>query len=176
MALSELEEFDPAHLSPEQAQALAASDLRGAVGWLVLGVAVLVGSLRMDRLESQGANPYTAPGLLPALLGIAMILLSALLALRSWRRGGAAKNSPRIELDPAVARRLALVIGLVLVYAVGLVGHGLPFWLASTLYVTASILILQRPQRVAAGRSVSLRDVLFALAVGLGSGLAITLV
>lgn len=176
MALSELEEFDPAHLSPEQAQALAASDLRGAVGWLVLGVAVLVGSLRMDRLENQDVNPYTVPGLLPGLLGIAMILLSGLLALRSWRRGGASRNSPRIKLPPAVAGRLALVIGLVLVYAVGLVGHGLPFWLASALYVTASILILQRPQRVAAGRSVSGRDMLFALAVGLGSGLAITLV
>ena len=176
MALSELEEFDPAHLTPEQAQALAASDLRGAIGWMVLGVAVLVGSLRMDRLESQGVNPYTVPGLLPALLGIAMIVLAGLLCLRSWRRGGGAKDSPRMKLDPAVVRRLALVIGLVLIYAVGLVGHGMPFWLASALYVTASIIVLQRPQRIAAGRSLSARDVGFAVAVGLGSGVVITLV
>jgi len=176
MALSELEEFDPAHLTPEQAQALAASDLRGAIGWMVLGVAVLVASLRMDRLESQHINPYTVPGLLPALLGIAMIVLAALLGVRSWRRGGAVKDGPRMKLNAAVVRRLALVIALVLVYAVGLVGHGVPFWLASALYVSISIIVLQRPQRIEAGRSLSWRDVAFAVAVGVGSGVVITYV
>ena len=176
MALSELEEFDPAHLTPEQAQALAASDLRGACAWMVFGIAVLVASLRMDRLENQGANPYTVPGLLPALLGIAMMLLAGLLGLRSWTRGGAIRNGPRMTIDPAVARRLGLVIALVLVYAVGLVGRGVPFWLSSALYVAASILILQRPQRVTAGRALSLRDAAFAVAVGLGSGVGITYV
>jgi hypothetical protein len=43
----------------------------------------------MDRLEAQHINPYTVPGLLPALLGIAMIVLGALLGVRSWRRGAA---------------------------------------------------------------------------------------
>ena len=32
-------------------------------------------------------------------------------------------------------------------YGVVLIGHGLPFWLASTIYVTGSILILQRLSR-----------------------------
>ena len=63
------------------------ADLRDALGWIVFGVAVLIGSLTMDRLEQQHINPYTVPGLLPGLLGIAMILLGGLLALRSWRRG-----------------------------------------------------------------------------------------
>ena len=40
---------------------------------IVLGVAVLIGSFTMDRLERQGVNPYTVPGLLPGLLGIAMM-------------------------------------------------------------------------------------------------------
>ena len=44
-------------------------------------------SFAMDRLEAQHINPYTVPGLLPGLLGIVMILLGGLLALRSWRRG-----------------------------------------------------------------------------------------
>ena len=38
------------------------SDLRGALGWMVFGVAVLVGSVTMDRLEQQDINPYTVPG------------------------------------------------------------------------------------------------------------------
>ena len=40
-----------------------------------------------DRLEQQHINPYTVPGLLPGLLGLMMILLGTILALRSWRRG-----------------------------------------------------------------------------------------
>jgi hypothetical protein len=162
--------------STAEKQALAASDLRGASGWIALGVAVLVGSITMDRLESQGVNPYTVPGLLPGLLGIAMILLGTLLGLRSWRRKGQAAFGSGVRLDGTEVRRLVLVLALILGCAVLLVGHGLPFWLASAIYVTASILLLQRPQRVARGRGLDLRDVAFALAVGLGSGLVITYV
>ena len=56
------------------------SDLADAAFWIVLGVAVLIGSFTMDRLERQGVNPYTVPGLLPGLLGIAMMALGV-----SWR-------------------------------------------------------------------------------------------
>ena len=163
-------------LSPDEAQAVAASDLRAAIGWSVFGVAVLVGSITMDRLERQDINPYTVPGLLPGLLGIVLILLGLLLALRSWRRGGGTPGGARLHIDAAVVRRLALVIALILIYSVVLVGHGMPFWLASTLYVAASIVTLQRPQRIALGRKLSWRDLTFALAVGLGSGWGITFV
>ena len=36
------------------------------------------------------------------------------------------------------------VVALVAVYSVVLVGHGLPFWAASAIFVTVSILVLQR--------------------------------
>src|SRR3954469_16737732 len=63
------------------------SDLKDAVGWIVLGIAVLVGSITMDRLEQQNIKPVTLPGMLPGLLGLAMILLGGIMALRSWGRG-----------------------------------------------------------------------------------------
>jgi len=130
----------------------------------------------MDRLESQHINPHTVPGLLPACLGAALILLGALLLVRSWRRGGRLGDVAAVRMSAAMLRRLSVVIGLVVVYSVGLVGHGLPFWLVSTIFVVASILLLQRPQRLAAGRPLNARDVVFALAVGLISGLLITYV
>ena len=77
-----------ADLPPEEARAVAASELRGGLAWTVFGIAVLALSWRMDRLEAQHINPYTVPGLLPGLLGIVTILLGGLMALRSWRRGG----------------------------------------------------------------------------------------
>ena len=66
-------------LPPEEARALAASELRGGLVWVVFGIAVLALSWRMDRLEAQHINPYTVPGLLPGLLGIVTILLGALM-------------------------------------------------------------------------------------------------
>ncbi len=168
--------FEAEDLTPAEAEAVATSDLRAAAGWLVLGVAVLIGSITMDRLERQDINPYTVPGLLPGLLGIVMILLGVLLGVRSWRRGGGRPGGARLHVDPAIVRRLALVVALILVYSVVLVGHGMPFWLASALYVTASILTLQQPQRAAARRGLTFRDVALAVAIGLGSGLLVTYV
>jgi hypothetical protein len=174
--MSEHDPFDEAPLTPEQRLALAASDLRGAFGWVALGIAVLIGSITMDRLERQDINPHTIPGLLPGCLGVALILLGGLLLIRSWRRGGAARDAHALAFDAAALRRLGLVLGLIVVYAVFLVGHGIPFWIASTLYVTASIVTLQQPQRAAESRSLGPRDIVFALVVGLGSGLVITYV
>jgi len=155
----------------------ARAELRQAIGWGALGLAVLIGSLRMDRLESQHINPYTVPGLLPGLLGIAMLFLAVLLGWRSVRAGAltpaAAQRRP---FDRASAMRIALVIGLCVAFGVGLVGHGLPFWLAAAIFVTVAILVFDQPNRAQDGRRLGLRDVVFALAVGLGSGAVITLV
>jgi len=153
------------------------ADLKDGVGWMLLGAAVLVGSITMDRLESQGINPYTALGLLPGLLGIMMLLLGGVLVLRSLRRGA-------LDAVPAEAaadaheqrRRVAIVIGLCVGYGVVLIGHGLPFWLASTIYVTASILIVQRLSRDVEARRLAPRAWLKALLIGAGASLVTQLV
>ncbi len=161
-------------LPPAQARAVAASELRGGLAWMAFGIAVLALSWRMDRLEAQHINPHTVPGLLPGLLGVVMILLGGLLALRSWRRGGRLVRGPQFAMSGEAARRLALVVGLIVAYTVVLLGRGLPFWAGATIYVTASILLLQAPQRAAERRRLTLREAAFALAVGLASGLVIT--
>src|SRR6478735_4621643 len=123
----------------------ARADLHDAVGWIALGMAVLVGSLTMDRLENQNINPYTVPGLLPALLGIGMLLLGVTLALRSWRRGAFTEALAPVTPEARALRlRVAVILGLCLGYGVGLVGHGLPYWVASSVFVTTAILVLQR--------------------------------
>ena len=155
----------------------ARAELRQALGWAALGLAILVATIRMDRLESQHINPYTVPGLLPGLLGIAMLFLAALLG---WRAIGAGALSPAAAahrpVDRNAAKRIALVIGLCVAFGVGLVGHGLPFWAAATTFVTVAILAFEQPRRAQGGRAIAVRDVVFALAVGLGAGGVITLV
>jgi hypothetical protein len=68
------------------------------------------------------------------------------------------------------------VLGLCVGFGVVLVGHGLPFWLAAAIFVSVAIVTLQAPQRAAAGRRLSVRDVIVAIVIGLGAGGAITLV
>ena len=173
--MSALHEPEPT-LTPAEAHRAARSDFFQACGWITLGGAVLIASLSMDRLERQDVNPYTVPGLLPGLLGIAMILLGGLLALRSWRRGAFVHESARPGFDHATARRIVLVLGLCVTFGVVLVGHGLPFWLAAAIFVGTAIVTLQRPKRLAAGRKLTLRELLFAAVLGFGAGGAITLV
>ncbi len=154
------------------------ADLADAAFWIVLGVAVLIGSVTMDRLERQGVNPYTVPGLLPGLLGIAMIALGGILGLRSLRRGAL------LHVGPAAPdahererwRRIWVVTALCVGYGVVLIGHGLPFWLSSTIYVTGSILILQRMSHDPAVRRQTPRAWAKALAIGFCSSLVTHLV
>lgn len=153
------------------------TDFLSALGWMALGIAILIGSVMMDRLEKQDINPYTIPGLLPGLLGIAMTILGALLAARSWRPGLLASHAADDASDRGTDRKqLLLVLGLCIGFGVVLVGHGLPFWLAAAIFVTVAILSLQARQRQAAGEKLNLRTLIKTVAIGLGAGIAITIV
>jgi hypothetical protein len=170
---------EPSAPAPGEPESLAGlrSDFLSALGWMGLGIAILIGSIMMDRLEKQGINPYTIPGLLPALLGIAMTILGALLAARSWRphllsRVAETGTSAR----RAEYKRLALVLGLCLTFGVILVGHGLPFWLAAALFVTTAILSLQYQQGKSTGLALNARAFVKAAAIGVGAGIVITIV
>jgi Tripartite tricarboxylate transporter TctB family len=152
------------------------SDFLSAIGWMGLGIAILIGSVTMDRLEKQGINPYTIPGLLPGLLGIAMTILGALLAARSWRPHLLVSAANGVPADRAERKRLLLVLGLCLSFGVVLVGHGLPFWLAAAIFVSTAILSLQYQQRKSSGQKLSARMVVTTVAIGLGAGIIITIV
>ena len=152
------------------------SELIAGLAWMALGAAVLIGSVLMDRLEQQHINPYTVPGLLPGLLGILMLLLGFLLALRSLGRGALHSPASPAQGSGGSRKRILLVVGLCTTFAVVLVGHGLPFWAAGAIFVTASILSLQHSQRVADGQGLSARLLLRAVVIGLGSSLTIALI
>src|SRR5207244_6862429 len=105
------------------------SDFWQGAGWVVFGGVVLVLSITMDRLESQNINPYTIPGLLPGMLGIAMMLLGGIVAVRSWKRSAFEQGRVTCtQHQREVRRRVWSVVGLVAIYSVVLIGHGLPFW------------------------------------------------
>ena len=151
------------------------SDFIAALCWMVFGSAVSIGAWNMDRLENQDVPPYAVPGLLPFFLGLAIVFFAALMLARAWRQGALASDAERpAGMSPAERGRFLMVLALCLTFAVVLVGHGLPFWLAAAAFVSVTIFVLQYPRRRAANQV--LRGVLLAILIGLGAGFGVTLV
>jgi hypothetical protein len=119
------------------------SDLVQGAAWALGGGAIVYASWTMDRLERHGAALYSAPGLVPGLLGLVLLVLGILLGVRALREG--ARRGGMI--GPALREGwggTALVLALCLGYAIGLVGR-VPFWLATFLFVTAFIAVFEYP-------------------------------
>ena len=132
--------------------------------WIAVGGAIFYASWTMDRLANLGVKPFSAPGLLPGILGVFIVLLGVAMLLRGKKE----------VLETVEWRRILLPLALCLGFAAGLVGHGLPFWLAAWIFVALMIWTLQYRERKAKGELRRLAAV--ALSIGLSAGVAIALV
>lgn len=156
----------------------ARADFLSALVWMAFALAVVIASWRMDRLESQGATFYTAPGLVPGLLGAAIFLLGLLLAVRAVRSDGHRQVAASWAISPAAREQMVrvgcfLVLGLA--YAAGLVGRsGIPFWLATFLFVFLFILLFD--WRLRRDRGETGKGILLAAVYGAGTSFLVTYV
>jgi hypothetical protein len=142
------------------------ADFRFGLGWVAFGATVLVASWRMDRLESLHINPWSAPGLMPGVLGGLMMLFGAALAARSFY-----ENEVSETATVATPSRTVLALVLCVAYAAGLLGHGWPFWLTSAVFLFVCILAFRRLDRDAGTTLKSL--VLTTAAIALVAALVI---
>lgn len=150
------------------------ADLVSALVWIAIGAAIAVGAWRMDRLENLHINKYEIPGLVPGLLGSAIVVLGLLLAARALRAGALAPAGAPAERPAGTRVYMALVIGAMLAYSVVLVGHGIPFWLATLLFVSAFIFFFDRERQRALGRGTA-RQALLALVYGAATSALVSL-
>ncbi|HET9205765.1 MAG TPA: tripartite tricarboxylate transporter TctB family protein [Burkholderiaceae bacterium] len=115
------------------------ADLISAAVWGAFGAVVIVASWQLPRLEQMGINPWSVPGLTPGLIGAAIVLLAAALALRAMRSAApsaaSSTDAPDDAATPASLRRSGLAALLCLAFAGISLGHGLPFALEATLFV-----------------------------------------
>jgi hypothetical protein len=133
----------------------ARADLFGGLAWTAFGLAIVAGSITMDRLEQFGATWYTAPGLVPGVLGATIALLGLLLVVRAMKTGAVAGLAepwaPTAEGRSSL-KRASLATLLSLVYTLGLIGRA-PFPVASALFVFAFIMVFdvspEAPSRIA---------------------------
>ena len=121
------------------------ADFVSAIVLIALALTIVVESLRIDYLEGLNIDPYTAPGLVPALLGGLLFLCGVAMLVRSAKRGGwriklNAGALPRLWQSDA-KRRIGLTLLLTFVFALGFFGR-LPFGLGAAIFVFAFIVLL----------------------------------
>lgn len=140
------------------------SDLKGGLGWMAGGAVIFAAAWRMDRFEQMGGTLYTAPGLVPGLFGLALVLLGAALAWRGLRRRGGGADAA----EPLLNRRVLVTLALTLAYAAGAVGR-LPFAPATAVFVAVFAWLY-------ADTSRGLRRIVIALLAGVLTATAVVLV
>ena len=156
--------------SAPEGEVPARADLVSALVWMAVGGAIAIGAWRMDRLENLHINKYEVPGLVPGLLGSAVLLLGVALAVRSIRAGAL---GPAKAADRGGWTHTALVLAAMLAYSVVFVGHGLPFWLVTGVFVSAFIYFFDRGRQTALGRS-AMRQLALALVCGVATSAVIS--
>ena len=166
---------EPLPLLPHEERLAPRTDLWVAAAFLVFSAAILVLAFRMPTYTDQGGQIYTAPALVPSFYGVVIGILSLWLAARSIRAGAltpAGAHHGRPDSGNSNAR-FVLAAALGVVFVVGLIGR-MPFWLAATIFVTAFIAAFEwRPGLEPAARA---RRLGVALAIGVGTGILVTLV
>lgn len=146
------------------------ADFLSGIVWLLLAIGIVVVSWQMDRLEHLKVSVYSAPGLLTGILGIALGIMGAILLLRAVR-AGALQQAVWPRFHPRDHWRLLTGLALCLIFAIGMVGSGMPFWLAAALFIAVFMFVFQFEDRRANGTLP--RGALFAVAYGLICGAAI---
>jgi hypothetical protein len=130
----------------------ARADFYSGIGWVALGGAIAVASWNMDRLERLGVSFFTAPGLVPGVLGVLLAAGGFILLARAVREGALAGGQrPPVLLERNMLRRGGIALVLALAFTLGLVGHGLPFPAAAGAYLFVQVALLQYPERKAKG-------------------------
>ena len=117
----------------------ATADRITSIVLFALGAAMLAGGFTMDRLEIRQIHPASIPGLVPMILGAALMLCAVLLfgsAARGEAGEGAAERVSWTDLLVAT--------GFSVGYALLLVGR-LPFALATALYIGSFVVWFSWP-------------------------------
>lgn len=147
------------------------ADLVSAAVWFVIGAAIAVASWRMDRLENLHINKYEIPGLVPGLLGAAIAVLGLVLAARAVSRGALAPRGAPAARAPGARLFIGAVLATMLAYSLVLVGHGIPFWLSTFVFVSGFIFFFDRQRQSELGRGTGRQAVLALVCGALTSGI-----
>lgn len=115
-------------------------DRLSGLGWIVFGAIIVAHSMTMEIRTHLGATFQTGPGLVPAMIGGALMVLGLVLVVRSWR----GEVIGYLDAEGAGGRRVLVALGLMLVYGLVLIGR-IPFGIATFLFVTSFVMAFNLP-------------------------------
>ena len=107
--------------------------------WVIIGGAIVAMSAGLPIPRHLGASAMTSPGLVPGLLGAALIALGMVLSVRAWR--GRSVVGPDGIIDPAsVSTSRPVVAGVLMVSYAFALTFGLSFTPLTVVFVTLFIM------------------------------------
>ncbi|MBT8354057.1 MAG: tripartite tricarboxylate transporter TctB family protein [Desulfofustis sp.] len=112
---------------------------------IAFSLSVIVLSYTMPRLERRGIDPFSAPGVVPGMIGCILLILALVLFVRSVRHGGYllfSPNSTEERVQRGAVLRVVLTLALSLIYAIGLLGH-VDYTIGTLLYVFTFIVLFK---------------------------------
>ena len=105
------------------------ADFIASIFLVIFGIAIFLISVRMPTFRNLGANPYSAPGIVPTVLGAIIFILGMTLFFRSITRKGykidySLNNIKKILIKRPIQRFLiALFLSLSCVFLLGKVNY-----------------------------------------------------
>lgn len=114
---------------------MARADLVTSLVLIVLGLAVVEEAWRMPRYTEFGSSIWSAPGVVPGMIGLALALMGAALFVRA-RKEAAALSGDAPPVDRAGWGRVAVAFGMCVLFAGVLVGR-IPFPIAAFVFMAS---------------------------------------
>jgi len=122
------------------------ADFVSAIVLILFGSAVVYLSAKMPTFREMGANPYSAPGIVPGFIGATIILMSIIMLVRSIIKRGhrldITGSSIKEFFKSPSTKRIFITIALSLIYGVGLLGK-IPYLLSTLLYVLVFVFVFE---------------------------------
>ncbi len=121
-------------------------DFMGAVALILFSIAVIVGSILLH--QDTGEVFYLSPGLMPFILGVALLFTSILHLADSLKNGGASARTKEVrEWFGRVVRDKTchgMLIGVLIMAAyIYVLLSFLPFWLSSVIFMVVLMMFLK---------------------------------
>ncbi len=145
---------------------------------ITFSVSVIVMSYEMPRLERRGIDPFSAPGVVPGMIGIVLLSLALILFVRSIRRGGYRLFHKETGMSSenqhqGAGFRVLLTLVISLIYAIGFLGR-LDYSFSTALYIFTFICLFEFKAGIALRRQK--RMFLFAMIQSVVASVLISIV
>jgi len=113
------------------------ADFFTSIFLFLLGLIVFIISIRMPTFRELGANPYSAPGIVPGILGFVLLFMGGILFIRSVIRKGyrvrLSSQSLKLFFKNNSIKRLLIALFLSVFYVI-LLGK-INYFLLTTIYI-----------------------------------------